>query len=212
MKDLSQLNDEELQAELERRRKEKERIEKAQKKDYEMHKNNFIRNTAKRFEFLNGELKDLKEEVIIEANKLYNRMYEMAGKEPKETKSFSLKSEDGSMKLTVDRQERFEFTEEANVHIDTIKKVFRDKFESRHKGFYNILNSLLIKGGKGEYDPKLLAKARKDVRELGDAQLIEEFDKLDECQRVIGSSLYARFYVKDDHGRWQDLSLNFSSL
>lgn len=98
------------------------------------------------------------------------------------------------------------------MHINAIKEIFRDKFEARHKGMYNLLDGLLIKGTKGEYDPKLLAKARRQVRELGDENLISEFDKLEQCQRVVGTSLYCRLYIRDEKLKWQDVSLQFSSL
>ena len=40
----------------------------------------------------------------------------------------------------------------------------------------------------------------------------DEIEKLDSCQRVVGSSLYCRFYEKNERNKWQDISLNFSSL
>ena len=210
--DLSTLTAAELQAELERRQEaEKEGYNKA-KKEFRNDKNAFCVHAGGKFKQLQKEMQELKEYTIREANKLFERMYTIEGKEPKETKSFSLKNEDDTIKVTVDRQERFEFNEEATVHINAIKDIFREKFEARHKGMYNLLDGLLIKGTKGEYDPKLLAKARRQVRELGDDNLIAEFDKLDDCQRVVGTSLYCRLYIRDEKSRWQDVSLQFSSL
>ncbi len=210
--DLSALTADELQAELARRKQaEADNYEKG-KKQFRADKDSFTLHAASKFKQIQKEMLELKEYTIREANKLYDRMYTIEGKEPKETKAFSLKNEEDTVKVTVDRQERFEFTEEATVHINAIKDIFREKFEARHKGMYNLLDGLLIKGTKGEYDPKLLAKARKQVRELGDDNLIEEFDKLENCQRVVGTSLYCRLYVRDEKKRWRDVSLQFSSL
>jgi hypothetical protein len=209
--DISKLSAADLKAELERREKEEKQLQVAARNNFEADKNNFTRHTSSKFLQLQQELKELKEYTITEANKLYNRMYEINGKDPKETNSFSLKNSDDTVKVTVERQERFEFTEEAGVHINAIKEIFKHKFEARHKGMYNLLDGLLIKS-KGEYDPKLLAKARRQVRELGDEGLIEEFDKLDDCQRVTGTALYCRLYTKDAKGKWEDVSLQFSSL
>lgn len=209
--DLSKLTAEQLHEELQRREKtaQQERINK--RKSFEADKDNFTAHTAAKFKQLNAELRELKNYTILEANKLYNRMYEMNDKEPKETKSFSLKNAADNIRVTVDRQERFEFTEEAMVHINAIKDIFKEKFEARHKGMYNLLDSLLIKGSKGEYDPKLLAKARRQVRELGDDNLIAEFDKLDDCQRVTGTASYCRLYIREKT-RWNDVTLQFSAL
>jgi hypothetical protein len=210
--DLSTLSASELQAELERRQQaEKDGLAKA-KKQFRADKDSFTLHAGSKFKQLQKEMTELKEYTIREANKLFDRMYTIEGKEPRETKSFSLKNEADTIKVTVDRQERFEFNEEATVHINAIKDIFREKFQARHKGMYNLLDGLLIKGTKGEYDPKLLAKARKQVRELGDDNLISEFDKLEDCQRVVGTSLYCRLYMRDQKQKWQDISLQFSSL
>lgn len=207
-----ELTEEQLEQLLAEKRKEKEAKREKIKKEYHESKELFLNNSQKAFEDLHNELKSLKKVAITKANQLYNQMYEIDGKEPKETKSFSLKNEADTVKLTVDRQERFEFTEEAIVHINSIRDIFKNKFANRNMGMYKILDGLLIKNSKMEYDPKLLAKARRQVRELGDNELIQEFDKLDECQRIVGTSQYCRLYVKGENGKWDDVSLSFSSL
>lgn len=209
---LETLSEKDLQAELERRAKVKKQAEAKAKKEYEADKENYLSHTASKFQQLHNELKELKEYSIKEANKLYDRMYEVKGKEAKAVNSFTLKNKADTIKVTVDRQERFEFTDEAMVHINAIRDIFKSKFQERNKGLYNILDGLLIKNSKMEYDPKLLAKARRQVRELGDQNLIDEFDKLDECQKVTGSSLYCRLHIRDKNQKWKDVSLQFSSL
>lgn len=209
---LETLSREELQAELDRRAKAKETAQKKAEKDYEADKEAYLEHQAAKFKQLHKAMAELKEHAIKEANKLYDRMYEVKGKEPKAVNSFTLKNKADTVKVTVDRQERFEFTDEAMVHINAIRDIFKSKFEERNKGLYKILDGLLIKNSKMEYDPKLLAKARRQVRELGDKNLINEFDKLDECQKVTRSSLYCRLHVRDDNKKWQDVSLQFSSL
>ncbi|UGU15186.1 DUF3164 family protein [Sinomicrobium kalidii] len=212
MIDLSTLSADELQAELMRREKAKKKAKEKARQQYLEDKNYFLRTTAQQFLQYNEGLHKLKEHTIAEANMLYERMYVLEGKKPKETKSFPLKNEDDTIKIEVEQQERFEFTEEAIVHINTIKDIFKEKFAARSKGLYNILDGLLIKGRQREYDPKLLAKARRQVKELGDEKLIAEFDKLDDCQRVVGTVIYCRLYIKGDNGKWQNVSLQFSAL
>lgn len=211
-KSPKEMSTSELEALLAKKRKEEKEKLAAKKNKYEADKNNFLNESAETFVKLHNEMKLLKEECIAQANELYERMFRIEGKEPKETKSFTLKNTKDTVKVTVDRQERFEFTDEAVVHINAIKEIFREKFAQRNKGLYSILDGLLIKGKQGEYDPKLLAKARRQVRDLGDENLIAQFDKLDDCQRVRGTAMYCRLYVKDDKQRWQDVSLQFSSL
>lgn len=210
--DLSTLSKADLAKELERREKEEKKALSTAKAELAADNEAFVLETVSRFSELHDELKELKAQTISRANKLYARMFEVEGKAPKEVKSFSRISADGQLKITVDRQERLAFTDEAEVHIQAIRDIFKEKFEGRNKGFYNLLDSILMKGRKGEYDPKLLAKARQQVKTLGDEALISEFDKLEDCQRVDGTSLYARAYEKDENGKWQDIVIQFSSL
>lgn len=210
--DLSTLSAEELKAELERRQIEEEKKIKEKKKSYEIDNENFILNAVSKAKQLRNELKEFKQTTIKQANELYIRMYQIEDKEPKEVKTFSRINKENTMKVTVDMQERFAFTDEAEVHLNTIQDIFKNKFQDRNKGFYKLFEKVMMRNNKGEFDPKLLAKARAEVRELGDSELIAQFDKLDECQTVIGSSLYCRVYVRDEKNKWQDISLNFSSL
>lgn len=209
-KDLSTLTEAELAAELARRKEDRKLKQQKLEQNFTKDKDDYLQSTAFKFISLSNELRDLKIYTITEANKLWDRMYSIQGKEAKEVNTFTLKSD--NFKVTVDRQERFEFTEEAIVHIQTIKDIFAVKFAERNKGFYKFLESILMRNSKGEFDPKLLAKGRQQVNELGDVALIEEFEKLENCQRVVGSSLYCRAYLKDELGKWKDINVQFSSL
>lgn len=208
--DISALTTEQLEEQLRLRKETEKKAQKKLENDFEKDKEDFILSTVRKFVQESNELKELKLRTITEANLLHNRMWEIQGKEPKAQQTFSLKTE--TMKITVDRQERFEFTEEANVHIQSIKDIMREKFEGRNKGFYAVLESILMRNSKGDLDPKLLTKARKQVNDLGYPELITEFEKLENCQRVNGTSLYCRAYKKDEQGKWKDINVQFSSL
>lgn len=210
--DISQVSEKELEAALAKKREAKKAKEAAERKAYEADNEAFIGQSIAKASQLHNELKAFKDFTIREANKLYARMYDLQGKEPKEQKQFSRISECGTYKVTVDMQERFIFTDEAEVHLSTIQDILKNKFEARNKGFYKFFERIMMRNSKGEFDPKLLYKAKKEAKELGEQAIIDEIDKLDECQRVVGTSLYCRFYEKDEKNRWQDISLNFSSL
>jgi hypothetical protein len=208
--DLNQLTEAQLEAALQEKKAAKKSEQQKIERAFQKEKDDFLLASLMKFIALSNELEELKNFTITTANKLYCDMFEIQGKEPKEVNTFSLKND--KFKVTVDRQERFEFTEEAVVHIQAIKDILRDKFQDRNKGFYNFLESILMRNTKGDLDPKLLAKGRKQVNELGDEALINEFDKLSNCQRVVGTALYCRAYKIDDRGKWQDVNVQFSSL
>lgn len=193
--------------------KQADQLKKAQqRKDaYFTDKNNFLNEVVEKYKDVQIILKDLKKEAIIHAENFNRLMYEIEGKAVKQAKSFKLENE--NVRLIIEERELFTFTDEAIVHINSIRDIFRKKFEGRNKGFYNLLDGILMRNSKGEYDPKLLAKAKKQVRELGDEELSSEFNKLYDCQTVVGSAKYIRVYTKNpDTKKWDDISLNFSSL
>lgn len=210
--DLSALSAKELQQALDERKKSERARELKARKLFEQDKNDFCNTSLSKFKQMRNELTELKSFVITEANKLYERMYEINGKEAREVKTFTLKNDDDTVKIVVDRQERLEFTDEATVHINTVKDIFREKFAQRNKGLYNLLDGLLVRNSKQEYDPRLLSRARRQIRELGHEALTEAFDKLYDCQIVVGTSLYCRVYERSEQGRYSDVVLQFSAL
>ncbi len=180
------------------------------KKAYETDKENFLNEVATKFTEVKGILLSLKNDTISHSENFNALKYELEDKAVKEAKSFELKND--NVKIVVENQDKFDFNDNAIVHINAIKDIFREKFEARNKGFYNLLDSILMKNSKGEYDAKLLNKARRQAKELGDEALMNEFDKLNDCLVVVGTAKYVRVYTKDDKNRWKDVSLSFSSL
>lgn len=212
-KDLNSMSFEELQAELERRKKEQKKQAEKERKAFKMQKDTFIRDVTEAFKKHHKHLKELKHNTIDESNKLYKRMFEINGKEPKQdVVSFSLVNESQNKKIVVENQERIAFTEEASVPIQDIKDFFREKFENRSKMIYELLDTLLMKNAKGDYDPKLLTKLRKQVNEIDNERLTKAFEHLESCQTVVGTSTYLRAYEKDEKGKWKDIVLQFSAL
>lgn len=180
------------------------------KKAYETDKENFLNEVATKFTEVKGILLSLKNDTISHSENFNALKYQLEDKAVKEAKSFELKND--NVKIVVENQDKFDFNDTAIVHINAIKDIFRAKFEGRNKGFYNLLDSILMKNSKGDYDAKLLNKARRQAKELGDDALMLEFDKLNDCLVVVGTAKYVRVYTKDDKNRWKDVSLSFSSL
>ena len=201
-------------AELKELAKQKEAVEQdkqiKRKKAYDTDKENFLNEVATKFTEVKGILLSLKNDTISHSENFNSLKYQLEDKAVKEAKSFELKND--NVKIVVENQDKFDFNDNAIVHINAIKDIFREKFEARNKGFYNLLDSILMKNSKGEYDAKLLNKARRQAKELGDEALMNEFDKLNDCLVVVGTAKYVRVYTKDDKNRWKDVSLSFSSL
>ncbi len=212
VKTVDQMTEAELEALLTEKRGAKKKALTIEKNRHEADKNNFLKHSSSKFLQIHNDMKGLKEYAILQANELYDRMYKIEGKEPKETKSFSLKNTADTVKVTVDRPERFSFTDEAIVHINAIKDVFKEKYAKRNKKMYGYIDELLIKNKTGEYDPKLLVKIRRQALENDDEEMLALIDNLTNCQTVSGISQYCRLYIKDENGKYQDISLQFSAL
>lgn len=206
---ITEMSAQEIEIYLKQRKGEEQQQAGYRKKEYTANKDNFLKELTASYLKFQAELTALKSDAILQAENFNFLKYDLEGKPVKEAKSFELKND--AFKVVVEIQERFDFTDEAIVHINAIKDIFRQKFETRNKGFYNLLDGILMKNGKGDYDVKLLTRARRQVRELGDDALIGEFDKLTDCQIISGSVKYIRVYIRANN-KWKDVSLNFSSL
>ena len=209
-KPISEMTASEIEAFLKEKKASETKQQEIRKKAYETDKENFLNEVATKFTEVKGILLSLKNDTISHSENFNALKYELEDKAVKEAKSFELKND--NVKIVVENQDKFDFNDNAIVHINAIKDIFREKFESRNKGFYNLLDSILMKNSKGEYDAKLLNKARRQAKELGDDALMLEFDKLNDCLVVVGTAKYVRVYTKDDKNRWKDVSLSFSSL
>lgn len=207
---INELSAAELEALLKQKRADEQKEQQAKLKKYEEDKERFLRHVADLFVGKREELQKLKEYAIDEAEHFNAQKYILEDKPVREAKSFELKNDD--IKVVVEIQERFGFNDKAEVHISAIRDIFKNKFEARSKSFYKLLDSILMRNTKGDYDAKLLTKATNQVREIGDEKLISEFDKLRDCLIVTGSAKYVRLYVRDHRGRWDDVSLQFSAL
>ena len=209
-KPISEMTASEIEAFLKEKKASETKQQEIRKKAYETDKENFLNEVSTKFKELQTILSDVKNDTIIHSENFNALKYQLEDKAVKEAKSFELKND--NVKIVVENQDKFDFNDTAIVHINAIKDIFRAKFEGRNKGFYNLLDSILMKNSKGDYDAKLLNKARRQAKELGDEALMNEFDKLNDCLVVVGTAKYVRVYTKDDKNRWKDVSLSFSSL
>lgn len=211
--DISKLSTSELEKLLADKRKEEQKLQDAKKREYEHRRDSFIHLCISQASALHDELRKFKRTCVETGNELHDLMYEVYQKEPKELKTFSLISSDGKYKVEIDRAERQNLDETAEVHIDAIKEVLREKFASRNKTMYNIINDILIKNNAGDYDERLVAKLRKHETDINDKRFSDALDGLAKSYYVSGTSTYARFYSKsEDTNAWQHINIQFSSL
>jgi hypothetical protein len=204
-------------ADLAKALKEKKAAEKAEKgkarKEYDTIRDNYIDTVFGKMEELSKVLREFKEESVSLGIELHAKMYEVLGREPKDgIDNYTLTSADGLKRVSIERQWRCEYDETSSVAIETIRDILREKFEGRNKGMYGIIDGILMKNGKGDYDERLVAKLRKHEEAVGDPRFSEALDTLAKAYRPTTSQTYIRAYRKDGHGKWVDMVMNWSSM
>jgi hypothetical protein len=211
--DLSKLNSQQIEVLLKNKKNEERQAQGKKERIYEAKKDQFIRLGIGTMLELSERMIELKKEVLTRGNDLHDEMYEIYGKEPKELNQFSLDSKDGKYRLTVERAERQALDEKAIVHIQTIKEVLFKRFADRNKLMYGIINDLLVKNNKGEYDERMVAKLRAREHEVNDADFSNALDELAKCYYTYGSSTYARGYKLDEQSKkWVAIPMQFSAM
>lgn len=184
----------------------------AKKKKYTRSKEEYINLMVSAFAQAAHDLMQLKQDAIDKGSELHKQMYEIFEKEEKHQNQFSLESEDGMHKVVIERQNRQSFNEQAEVHINTIKDILKEKFAGRNKSMYGIIDGILMKNRKGDYDEKLVTKLNQHRDKVDDERFNEALDELAKCYQTYESSTYVRCYKKAEDNSWENINIQFSSL
>lgn len=211
--DLSNLDTAELERLLAEKKKQATAAQRKREKDYITKRDTFITTMIQQAAEASALLRDLKQEVVIRGNELHDLMFEVFSKEPRELQSFSLITEDGMYRVEIDRAPIMGLNETAEVHIETCKQVMTDTFAGRNKGMWNMINRIMMKNSKGDYDPKMLVKLRAESETVNDKRFDDALDGLAKATYQTGTATYARFYRKNvGTNSWEMIPMQFSSM
>lgn len=184
------------------------------KREYEQKRDQFIQEKVDYAKWLSDALAKFKQNIIKEAHQLHDEMLELfdAGKQ-EDMKQFSLISKDGQHKLTVEREAKVNLDESAEAGIQKIRNFMESTVKKRDRLLYSMLEELLIKNKKGEWDEKLISKLGKYEDQINNAEFSEGLDILRKSYREVDSSYYVRFYVKNTElNSWDNIPMQWSSL
>lgn len=204
-------------AELREHLAKKERAEKAaiESKKHEWRKNRdrLVLNVAHKAMEISKEMAAFKADAIVNANTLYDTMFDVFGRDAKkERMSYSLTTEADDYRVEVAKENRYKLDETSQAPLQVIKGILKDKFEARNKSMYKLIDDLLSKNSKGEYDDKLVLKLSKHEQSINDSRFSEAMDTLRASMKVVDIATYMRVYEKDAEGKWKLINLNFSSI
>ncbi len=212
-KSITEMSAAELRKHLEAKEREERKIKDQARRKYEKDRDSFVEAFVSHAAQFHADLKAFKTASITRGNELHDMMYEIFEKEAKALKSFTIMNTEKTLKVVVERAERHGFNETAEVAIAEIKDVLRAKFEGRNKGMYEIIDSILMKNTKGDYDERLVAKLRRHEETVADKRFSDALDTLANAYYTTQSGTYIRAYkLNEETNKWEDIILQFSSL
>lgn len=212
--DIKQMSAAQLKVALKKKQAEERKEAERLRREYERDRNALVTGMVQRIQEAGEGLRAIKAESISQLMELQQRSYTALGRAPQEElpNSFTVLSEDGSMKLVMERKYKGILDETALVAIDMIKSVLKDKFEARNKSAYKIIDTLLKKNKQGDYDETALARLRKLEEEVANPRFSEAMVILARSYRPTTSQLYVRAYQLDKTGRWDQVDIQFSKM
>lgn len=211
--DLNTATEAQLKAALAAKKKNASAKRDAAKQEFETLKDTYIDTTFNRIEEHSRLLREFKTEAVKMGLELHGKMYEVYERTARSLDSYSLVNKEGTKRIVIERQHKCEYDERAEVAIGSIKDVLKEKFSGRNKGMYDIIDSLLLKNGKGDYDERMVAKLRKHEATVNDERFSQALQLLSDSYHPVATQLYIRAYRKEAAtGKWVDIPINWSSM
>lgn len=209
----AELSTDELRSLLRERESEERKQRKGLREAYERDRDAYVDGLLEEMGRLSAALQALKRSSSRQGDELHQRMYAAFGRvKRRQLDHYSLVSSDGQRKVVVERQHRCAYDETSAVAIETIRQVLREKFEGRNKAMYAIIDGILMKNGKGDYDERLVARLRKHEPAVNDARFSDALDLLARSYKPTATQVYVRGYTKDGGGRWREVPMSWSAL
>lgn len=198
---------------LKERQKRERAAAKEKRRQYDLLRDDYLDTVFGRMAELSELLREFKGHSVKLGLELHAKMYEAYGREPKEgIDNYTLTNTDGDKKVVIERQYRCEYDETAEVAIAEIKDVLRAKFAARNKAVYDMLERVLLRNNKGDYDERLVAKLRAEESAVNDQRFSAALDMLAKAYKPKGSQTYIRAYRKDATGKWIEVTMNWSRM
>lgn len=213
MKNVEDMSAAELREHLAKKEKSEKAAIESKKHEWRKNRDRLVLNIAHKAMEISKEMAAFKADAVINANTLYDSMFSVFGRDAKkERMSFTLTTEADDFKVEVAKDNRYKLDETSQAPLQVIKGILKDKFEARNKSMYKLIDDLLSKNTKGEYDDKLVLKLQRHEESINDPRFSEAMDTLRASMKVVDVATYMRVYDKDDQGKWQQIPLNFSKI
>ena len=184
----------------------KEKVEK--QKAYESMKADAITSLITVAKDINQELTEFKRHSFETMDALHELLKEYSGRHADGKGNFKI--EFGAFKVEYNKQGKGSYDERAT---EAEKYIF-DFIESRYSGDEGTKEFILslLERKKGELDPDNIQKLYKYESKFADPNFSKACELFRESYQYNHSKDYIRFYEKDEHGKWQNILLQFSAI
>ena len=157
---------------------------------------------------INKELTEFKKHSFDTMDALYELLKEYSGRHAEGKGNFKIEFD--NLKVEYNKQGKGSYDERAT---EAEKYIF-DFIESRYSGDEGTKEFILslLERKKGELDPDNIQKLYKYEGKFNDPNFSKACELFRESYQYNHSKDYIRFYEKDEHGKWQNILLQFSAV
>lgn len=125
---------------------------------------------------------------------------------------FSITSSDGTMRVTRTRDTEPYWDERSTKAVAMLKEFLEDTAKKRDKDLFEILMGFMAKNDKGDLEYSRVFHLLKHRHTFSDPRWTEGLNLLEESFQTNLRGYGYEIKVKDEQGKWQSISLNFTSL
>jgi hypothetical protein len=201
-----------LQAQLQAKQakvlKEKEKA----KSKYERERDRNINNIVKLARGLNEKLTDFKRSISLTMESQHEALTEYGEIRSNSKGGFSITSSDGMMRVTRTRDTEPFWDERGTKAVAMLKEFLEETAKKRDRDLFEILMGFLSRNEKGDLEYAKVFQLLKHRNAFADPRWTEGLNLLEESFQVNLRGYGYEIKVKDEQGKWQNISLNFTSL
>lgn len=181
---------------------------------YDKNKELIVGRIIKKALFLNQKLEEFKEAAFEEAEELHEELLHQNKLEGKKGTigNVSFYTFDRSAKIEINLHHSIKF-DEALIEIAKRKLMifFNDSITAKNAAIKQLVVDA-FETRKGQLDPKKVMGLLKYRTRIKDNRFSESCDLIEESINRTYSKKYMHIYIRDEHGDYQNVSLNFSSI
>lgn len=210
--DVSNLTTEQLQQLLEKKKKQEAEKERRKRQEYERERDHMVKNMVIEAQILHSIMDSFKHKCMRKLENFSEKAQEYGQIRKHSKGGFSLRTADGDMMVSYDRNTVPEYDERAHMAEDLLKEFLEDKVKKRDQKTFRTITALMSRNKEGRFFPSRINALLK-IRDNYDDERWQRAMKLfEESYRNRLVSYTVTFYVKDHMEKDRSIPLTFASL